>query len=106
MIRQTQVVSKAPPGGRCTLYAAYLRGLADGLGLEAEVVVTEHSDPQGAGQPALLLDGSPLRPADGVLLSPEDLIGASREAGYPPSRLEELARSLDACLEGFPAAAE
>lgn len=41
MIRRAQVLSQAPPGGRCTLYAGYLLRLADVLGLETEVVVLE-----------------------------------------------------------------
>lgn len=65
----------------------------------------ELSDPHGQGFPSLLLDGRPLKPADGVILSPEDLIKVLREAGCPPATLETLAQSLDACLEAFLAAA-
>lgn len=101
MIRQAQVLSKAPPGGRCTLYAGYLQRLAEGLGLEAEVVLTAYSDPHGQGFPALLLDGQPVQPADGVVLSPEDLIAALREADCPVADQEALAQSLNACLEAF-----
>lgn len=101
MIHSVTVLSQHPPGGRCTLYAGYAEVLTEQLGLAAEVVHTQHSDPHGAGFPALLLGGIPAKPADGVILAPEDLTAALAAAGLPPTEQASLAQALDACLEAF-----
>ncbi len=101
MIRQVVVLSKEPPGGRCTLYAGYLQRLVERLPVDAKVVSTERSDPHGTGFPALLFDDRPVQPADGVILAPEDLIQALSETGCPPADLSALTQTLEACLEEF-----
>lgn len=101
MIQFVAVISQRPPGGRCTLYAGYAQVLNKQLGLSAELIYTLHSDPHGAGFPALLMDGSPVKPADGVILAPEDLTAALAAAGLPPTEQASLAQALDACLEEF-----
>lgn len=101
MLSQIMVLSKDPPGGRCTLYAGYLQRLAERLSLDARVVNTDRPDPHGDGFPALLVDGRPVQPADGVILSPEDLLRALAEAGCPSADLDALGQTLAACLDEF-----
>ncbi len=91
------VISKAPPGGRCTLYLGYARTLAACFRAEVEVL---HPAPQADLQPpAMLVDGQPISPADGVLLSPEDIHRGIAKIGLlmtdHPDLLERL-EALDA----------
>ncbi|MBF0166673.1 MAG: hypothetical protein HQL45_03500 [Alphaproteobacteria bacterium] len=65
------LVSKNPPGGRCTLYGSYARVIAEALNGAVEIVFPE---PEAALQPpALLIDGLNLEPADGLMLTPSEL---------------------------------
>lgn len=75
------VVSKYPPGGRCTLYMGYARVIAEGCGGEVEIVY-----PPTGGEiepPALLVDGRLIAPADGLILSPVDVHLGLAGTGYP-----------------------
>jgi len=83
------IVSKAPPGGRCTLYLGYARTIADCFGAEVEIV---HPAPEAEVQPpALLVDGRLIAPADGIILSPEDVHDAVTEVGIGfPDLLDRL----------------
>ena len=92
------LVSKNPPGGRCTLYGAYARAVAEALKGEVEIVFPE---PGAELQPpALLIDGRTIEPADGLILAPSDLHQGLGRLGSPDllERLEEAeARFMKEC---------
>lgn len=65
------VVSKQPPGGRCSLYLRYAETLREALGLASEV---RYGDATAAvPPPAMLICDVPVAPSDGVIVSPEDI---------------------------------
>lgn len=92
------VVSKDPPGGRCTLYMRYARVIAEACGAEIETVY-----PATGGEvapPALLVDGRLIAPADGLILSPMEVHLGLAGSGCPDvlGRLEAAeARFMDGC---------
>lgn len=94
-----RVVSQHPPGGRCTLYAGYAGVLAAHLGAHTEVVFSTERDAHGSGFPSLLVNGSPVQPADGVILMPADLCAVLAAAGQDEAALASLAEALEAPLE-------
>jgi cystathionine gamma-synthase len=93
------VISKHPPGGRCTLYAGYAGVLARHLGAEVAVTYTDLADAHAGGYPSLLLNGQVLRPADGVILMPADLCAAIESHGVPAEAVLALAQALEVPLE-------
>lgn len=95
---QVSVVSQHPPGGRCTLYAGYAEVLATRLDARTEVVFSAERDAHGSGFPSLLLNGRPVKPADGVILMPADLCAALAAAGFDEAGLAGLAEALEAPL--------
>jgi cystathionine gamma-synthase len=65
------VVSKQPPGGRCSLYLRYAETLREALGLTCDV---RYCDATAAvPPPAMLICDVPVAPSDGVIVSPEDI---------------------------------
>lgn len=78
------VLSKQPPGGRCSLYLRYAETIHELLGAPPEVRYCTESAP--VAPPALLIGDIPVTPADGVIVSPEDiaraLAGHLDEAGH------------------------
>jgi hypothetical protein len=92
------VVSKDPPGGRCTLYLRYAEVIADGCGAEVETVYPATGS--AIEPPALLVDGRLIAPSDGLILSPMDVHLGLVGAGCPDllNRLEAAeARFMDEC---------
>ncbi|WP_310448032.1 hypothetical protein [Thiobacillus sp.] len=94
-----RVISQHPPGGRCSLYAAYAEVLATHLDTRTEVVVTTERGAHGSGFPSLWLNGLPVQPADGVILMPADVCAALAVAGQNEASLAGLAIALEAPLE-------
>lgn len=76
-----KVLSQQPPGGRCTLYALYAEALSSSLGLAMRVIHTDCRDPHGEGFPSMRVKDVVLRPADGVILSPQDICDGLAAAG-------------------------
>lgn len=75
------VISKSPPGGRCRLYLRYAEAVASRYGWGQEVLYPEGCPP-GAPAPAALIIGEQLvAPADGVIVSPEDIVRVLGELG-------------------------
>lgn len=92
------VVSKDPPGGRCTLYMRYAETIAEGCGAEIEIVYPATGSE--LEPPALLVGGRLIAPADGLILSPMDVHLGLAGSGCPDvlSRLEAAeARFMDEC---------
>jgi cystathionine gamma-synthase len=93
------IVSKHPPGGRCTLYAGYAEVLARHLGAEVSVCYTDVADAHAGGYPSLILNGETLLPADGVILMPADLCRAVAAHGVAADALLGLIEALEAPLD-------
>jgi len=94
-----RVVSQHPPGGRCTLYAAYAAVLNACLDARIEVVMSTERDAHGSGFPSLWVNGLPAQPADGVILMPADLCAILATTGLGEKALAGLAEALEAPLE-------
>lgn len=93
------VLSKSPPGGRCTLYAGYADVLAARLNAHVRIVPTQRSDAHARGYPTLLIDGVPVKPADGVIVVPADVCVALGGRGCDDETLAALAVALEAPLD-------
>lgn len=65
------VLSKQPPGGRCSLYLRYAGTVREQFSLDIEVRYCEGD--QAGEAPALLVEGASVEPTDGVIVAPEDL---------------------------------
>ena len=80
------VVSRQPPGGRCTLYMRFADAVADATDGRSEVLYPLPVHPRPAEPlpppPALLIDGRLVSPADGVILSPDEISAAAVAAGF------------------------
>lgn len=79
------VIAKEPPGGRCRLYFAFADALATSIGAKTETI-------QGPEAPAFTVDGQTIVPADGVILSADELHAGLLRAGLalPAGLLETL----------------
>ncbi|MBT9541045.1 hypothetical protein [Thiobacillus sp.] len=73
--------------------------LAAHLDTRTEVVVTSERGAHGSGFPSLWLNGLPVQPADGVILTPADVCAALAVAGQNEATLAGLAEALEAPLE-------
>lgn len=96
------VISQQPPGGRCTLYARYAKAIAEMVGGGTHRIV--HSDcrnAHGDGFPSLWVGDIALQPADGVILSPEDICAHLARQGTATERLEGLRSRLTTILDDF-----
>ncbi|OIQ98115.1 multidrug resistance protein D [mine drainage metagenome] len=69
-----RVISQTPPGGRCNLYFDYGQALVQHLGANLHVDISTERDAHGHGFPSLWINGAPLKPSDGVIVMPEDII--------------------------------
>ncbi|MDA8094646.1 MAG: hypothetical protein M0T84_12220 [Betaproteobacteria bacterium] len=94
-----EVLSQQPPGGRCMLYANYAKVLSTHPDAQFKVTYTEVRDAHGAGFPSLLINRVPVQPADGVILSPEDVCAALGQAGFPIGNTADILEQLNALLE-------
>jgi MFS family permease len=71
---EVRVISQTPPGGRCGLYTGYGQALAQHLGSRFQLDISTERDAHGHGFPSIWINGSPLRPSDGVIVMPEDVV--------------------------------
>lgn len=96
-----KVISQHPPGGRCTLYARYAEAIAAGIGGSHNIVHSECRDAHGEGFPSLWIRDAALRPADGVILAPEDICDYLGQQNVEPASIEVLLPRLTAILDDF-----
>ena len=94
-----KVVSRQPPGGRCTLYADYVREISLHLRLPVTVVYHVDATEVGPPAPALLINGEELAPSDGVIISPDDLLRGLADAGIELGKAPDLLAALEAVQE-------
>lgn len=92
------IFSKQPPGGRCTLYIRYAEALCRHLDISSQVKYCESDGESMDNPPALLIGETLVKPSDGVIVSPEDLINSLQER-FSEDKLNELHQILDAVQE-------
>jgi hypothetical protein len=68
------ILSKQPPGGRCSLYMRYAEALRQALGYQPEVRYCDGS--AEVPPPAMLVGDRLVTASDGVIVSPEDIAGS------------------------------
>jgi cystathionine gamma-synthase len=96
-----KVISQQPPGGRCTLYARYADAIAGELDWSHTIVHDECRDAHGEGFPSLWVRDTAIQPADGAILTPEDICDWLRQNGVDDSRADALQLRLQAVLDDF-----
>ena len=90
------ILSKQPPGGRCSLYMRYAETLHEKLGFEVEVRFCDGG--AEVPPPAMLIGDTLVAPSDGVIVSPEDIAESLRDR-LPGPEIAELGRLLEATQE-------
>lgn len=94
------VVSKSPPGGRCTLYARYAEALSDHFGLTVDIHCPGNEPREGPPPPALVIRGHEVVPSDGVIVAPEDIVAVLSLADLC-ERLEDCRAELERVQDEF-----
>ena len=84
-----EVVSKAPPGGRCEFYDRLFFYLVRASTNLYYTLIPENLREGEVRGPAVLIDGKPLIPEDGILLTPEEILRSLKEAGVEFREEEE-----------------
>ena len=95
------VMSKSPPGGRCTLYARYAEAIADQFHLTVEIHCPGETNGDGPDPPALVIRGVVVTPSDGVIVAPEDIGRALTETGLADDRLAACLAVLEKIQDDF-----
>jgi hypothetical protein len=94
------VISKSPPGGRCRLYLRYAEAIASRHGWGQEVLFPSSSPSGAPAAPALVIGEQLVAPADGVIVSPDDIVRVLGELGAN-NVAEDVATLLRAIEEDF-----
>jgi len=76
-----EVVSKAPPGGRCEFYDRIFFSLVRFSENLYYTLIPENIYTEGITAPAVLINGKEIIPQDGILLTDKELLVALKEAG-------------------------
>lgn len=94
------VVTKAPAGGRCTLYARYAEALSGHFGLTVDIHCPGNEPREGPPPPAMVIRGQIVEPSDGVIVAPEDIVAVLTRAGLC-ERIEDCHAELERIQEAF-----
>jgi len=78
---EVRIISKVPPGGRCELYARMLFEIVKSYTNVYYTLIPANLNPHQVTPPLVLVDGDPVLPEDGVMLTPPEILKALREAG-------------------------
>ena len=90
-----RVISKKPPGGRCTLYAGYADILAKFLNADVTIDYSNEQDAHNQGFPSLLINGCAVQLSDGVILMPDDILLALQQSDVEVQKASELLDALE-----------
>lgn len=96
-----KVISQQPPGGRCTLYTRYAGAISEILGWNHQIIHSECSGSHGEGFPSLWIGEAALKPADGVILSPEDICDHLVSMGVEGTSVDALGARLGTIFDDF-----
>ena len=88
-----------PAGGRCTLYARYAEALSGHFGLTVDIHCPD-DEPREGPPPAMAIRGQPVRPSDGVIVAPEDIVSVLDKAGLC-ERLADCRAELECIQDDF-----
>jgi cystathionine gamma-synthase len=91
-----QVISQTPPGGRCGLYTDYGHALAQYLDAKFELKISSERDAHGNGFPSIWINGNPVKPSDGIIVMPEDMVEVLVKSGIAIN--EKISAALDAAI--------
>jgi cystathionine gamma-synthase len=94
------VVSRAPAGGRCTLYARYAEVLSGHFGLTVDIHCPGDEPREGPPPPAMVIRDQVVEPSDGVIVAPEDIVAVLARAGLC-ERLEDCRTELERIQDDF-----
>ena len=87
------VISKQPPGVRCTLYMRFAEVIGQRAGLDTQIKYCGDEAQERHLPPAMLIGETLIAPSDGVIITPEDLI-AGLTGRCSGDALQELHQAL------------
>ncbi len=97
-----EVISKAPPGGRCEFYDRIFFYLVKASKNLYYTLIPENLYPKRVKGPAVLVNGKEIIPEDGVLLTGDELFNALKEAKVEfREKEEEVRKRLEEEYERF-----
>ncbi len=76
-----EVVSKAPPGGRCEIYDRMFFEVVRACKNVMYSLIPVNLYKGDVSPPAVIVNGEELSPGDGILLTPEEIISALKRHG-------------------------
>ncbi len=91
------VLSNNPPGGRCKLYTQYAQELSRTFDLKVKVICPDETHIHRA--PGVLIMGTPVKPADGVIIEPDDILQVISEVGLHSDSVAGLQERLEELVE-------
>lgn len=91
------VLSNNPPGGRCKLYNQYAQELSHTFDIKFNVICPDEAHVHRA--PGLLIAGTPVKPADGVIIDPDDISLVIKKTGLHSDRMAGLHERLEELVE-------
>jgi cystathionine gamma-synthase len=94
------VVSKSPPGGRCTLYARYAEAVSGHFGLAMDIHCPGNEPWEGPPPPAIVIRGLVVEPSDGVIVAPEDIVAVLAKVGLC-DRLDDCRAEIERIQDNF-----
>lgn len=94
---EVHVISQTPPGGRCSLYTDYGQALEKHAGAQFQLEISTTRDANGNGFPSIWINGSLMKPEDGVIVMPEEVVAVLAASGMKVS--DSLNSALDAAMK-------
>ena len=99
-IVHVKVISKAPPGGRCQIYDRLFFEIVKGCENVTYSLIPENLWEGKACPPTVIVEDEKVEPADGVLLTPDEIISSLEKKGaiFRENR-EALSKKLKSITE-------
>jgi cystathionine gamma-synthase len=91
------VLSNNPPGGRCKLYKQYAKELSQTFNLQINTICPDKEYIHSA--PSILIDTILIKPADGVIIDPDDILRTINKAGIKSNQMTGLHERLEKLIE-------